>query len=238
MTTTTPAPTSATDPAAGSAPLTSGAPTARLVGPAALGLGAVMYAVGMGLHLPAMAEETGIPEAIAEAPSRWMSSHLLMSFGLVLVAAAVVSALPLVRGRGAAATGVGAVLTALGAVVLAFSDMAHGALGFALAGPVDPATSFDVHAHYFEQPAILGLNTGPLLLTLGMIVLGAGLLRSRTVPRWEAVVVLLTPIGVHLALALAPSTWLHGVPFVVGMAVLARVLARGPRLSPPSSGRV
>jgi hypothetical protein len=229
MSTTTPASIAATGHETDPAPPPAGSRPTRLAGPAALVLGAVMYAVGMGLHLPAMPEDVGITEAIADAPSRWMSSHLLMSSGLVLVAAAIVSALPLARGRGAATTAVGAVLTSLGAVVLAFSDLAHGALGFALAGPVDPATSFEVHTAYFEQPAILGLNTGPLFLSVGMIVLGAGLLRSRTVARWEGVVVLLTPIGVNAALNLAPSTWLHGVPFVVGMAVLAAVVARCPR---------
>jgi hypothetical protein len=239
MSTTTPAPVSAGSRESDPASPPAGPRPARLAAPAALVLGGLMYAAGMGLHLPAMPEDVGITEAIADGPSRWMSSHLLMSFGLVLVAAALVSALPLVRGRGVVATSVGAVLTSLGAVVLAFSDMAHGALGFALADPVDPATSFEIHVAFFEQPAIAGLMTGPPFLTVGMIVLGAGLLRSGAVARWRGIAVLLTPIGVLAGLNLVPSTWLHGVPFVVGMVVLASVIAQDQRpsrtaMSPPN----
>jgi hypothetical protein len=239
MTDTTAAPTSSIEAEPGSGPLIRGGRPARLAAPAALVLGASMVAVGMGLHLPAMPEDVGIAEAIADAPSRWMLSHLLLSSGFVLLAAGIVSALPLARGRGSATTSAGALLTSFGAVVLAFSDLAHGALGFALAGPVDPETSFEVHSSYFEQPVVFGLNTGTTFLPLGMIVLGAGLLRSRTVPRWKGIVVLLTPVGVNLSMNLAPSTWLHGVPFVVGMVVLASVIAQDQRpsrtaMSPPN----
>jgi hypothetical protein len=224
MTTTKPAPTTRT---AADDEFPSDRPRlARLGRLVALLLGAVLAALGMALHLPAMPEDVGIAIAIAEAPSRWLASHLFMGFGLVLVAVAAVSALPIVRGRGARLTTVGVILTALGAAVLSLSDMAHGALGFALAGPVDTATSFAVQMAYFESPAILSLNTGPLFLTLGLIVLGAGLLRSRTARRWEGIAILLTPIAVNIGLALQLPTYLHGVPLVVGLSVLARVIAR------------
>jgi hypothetical protein len=200
-----------------------------LAAPVALVLGAVMFAGGNWLHLPAMPEDVGITQAIAEAPSRWLSSHLLLSLGLVLVAVALASVLPIVRGRGARTTTVGGLLTALGAVVLSVSDIAHGAVGFALAGPVDAATSFEVQMAYFEQPAIAGLNTGPLFLTVGLITLGIGLLRSRVVQRWQGVVVLLTPFGVHAALGLGAPTYLIGLPFVIGLSVLALVVAGVPR---------
>ncbi|HVL97720.1 MAG TPA: hypothetical protein VM324_00290 [Egibacteraceae bacterium] len=189
-------------------------------------LGAVLAALGMALHLPAMPEDVGISIAIAEAPSRWLASHVLMGFGLVLVAVAAVSALPIVRGRGARLTTVGVILTAVGAAVLSLSDMAHGAVGFALVEPVDAATSFAVQTAYFESPAILWLNTGPLFLTLGLVVLGAGLLRSRIARRWEGIVVMLTPIAVHASFNFELPTYLHGVPLVVGFSVLARVIAR------------
>lgn len=201
-------------------------PIARLGGPVMLVLGSVLAAAGMALHLPAMAEDVGIPIAIADAPARWLTSHLLMGFGFALVAAGVASALPLLhRDRGATLTSMGAVATALGALTLSLSDVAHGAVGFALT-EVDPATSLAIHRVYFEHPAILGLNTGPMLLSVGMLVLGAGLLRSRSHPRWVGIVVMLTPVAVNAALNLGVPTLLHGVPFAIGMSTFAYALLR------------
>jgi hypothetical protein len=199
-------------------------PLAGLFGPLALCVGAVVAAVGMALHLPAMPEDVGIPIAVAKAPSQWIASHLLMGFGFVLVALGATAALPLLRGRGARVTAAGALLTSLGAVVMALGDVAHGAVAFALTERVEPATSFEVQTAYFEQPVILGLNTGPMILMLGMVVLGAGLLRSHVSPRWLGALVVLTPIAVNMAFVLQLPTYLHGLPFVAGMAAFAYVL--------------
>lgn len=198
---------------------------ARLVAPAALSVGSVLAAIGMALHLGAMPEDVRLAIAIAEDP-QWLTSHLFLGFGFAIVAIGAASALSLVRGRGATVTAVALVFTALGALVFSLSDMAHGAVGFALGDHVDPATSLDIHMAYFEHPAILGLNTGPLLLTVGMILLGVGLLRSRAVPRWMGIVVLLAPIGVNAAITLGLPTYLHGVPMAVGMTVFAGAIAR------------
>lgn len=226
MSTTKPAPLVATADDIGSSVPSNQDRVAHLSRPAALVVGSVLVAVGMALHLPAMAEDVGIAIAIAADPSQWMASHLLMGFGLVLVAVAAVSALPIIRGRGGVLTTVGVLGTALGAAVASLADMAHGAIGFALAEPVDAATSFAVQKAFFEQPVSLGLNTGVLFLTLGMILLGAGLLRSRSMARWEGIVVMLTPVAIHAGFHFELPTYLHGVPFVIGMTVLARVIAR------------
>ncbi len=78
---------------------------------------------------------------------------------------------------------------------------------------MDPAKSFAIQDEYFRQGAVLALNSGTLVLTVGMIVLGAGLLRSRVVPRWGGLMVLLAPIVIQLAFALKTPTYLHGLAF-------------------------
>lgn len=229
MSATTPAPTTARGSGRRRPPSTADRhPSVRLAGPAALALGAVLAAVGMGLHLPGMPEDLGIPRAIAAAPSRWLAAHLLHGFGFAFIAIGVTHALPGRRGRGATLTAGGALLTSFGATVMALSDIAHGAVGFALT-EVDPATSLAVHEVYFEHPAILGLNTAPMLLSLGMVLLGAGLLRSRRHPRWIGAAVLLAPIAVNVAFSLGLPTWLHGLPIAIGMTALAWTLVRTPQ---------
>jgi hypothetical protein len=201
-------------------------PIGRAISPVALVLGAVLAAVGMGLHLPSMAEDVGIPLAIAAAPAQWIGGHLLMGFGFVLLAIGAASLLPLLRrDRGATITAVGAVTTALGAATMAIGDVAHGAVGLALT-EVEPATSLTIHEVYFAHPAIVAINTGPMLLSVGMLLLGAGLLRSRAHPRWVGVLIMLTPIAVNAGFSLELPTVLHGVPIVIGMSALAYAQVR------------
>jgi hypothetical protein len=202
-------------------------PVARLAGPIALVIGSLLAAAGMALHLPAMAEEL-VPTAIAAAPGRWLASHLLQGFGFAIVAAGAASALSLVRrDRGATPTAMGAVAMTLGAITMALGDIAHGAVGFALT-EVDPATSLAIHDVYFEHPAIAGLNTGPMLISVGMLVLGVGLLRSRVHPRWVGIVIMLTPIAVNAGFSLGLPPFAPGVPFAVGMTTFAYALMRAP----------
>jgi hypothetical protein len=195
----------------------------RLLPPAAIVLGAVVAGTGMALHMGAMPEDERLAIAIAEDP-RWLLTHLLLGFGFAVLAFGLASSLFLLRGRGAKLTGVGASVGALGALVMSFSDLTHGAVGFALGTHVTPATSMQIHMAYFEHPAILGMNTGPMLLPLGMILLGAGLLRSRAVPRWMAVAVMIVPLAIHASFALNLPTVLHGLLLAAGMSVFAYAL--------------
>jgi hypothetical protein len=59
-----------------------------------------------------------------------------------------------------------------------------------------------------------------------MFLVGAGLLRSRALPRWIGVVVLLTPIGVNAGFSLGLPPVAPGIPLAVGMTALAVGLTR------------
>jgi hypothetical protein len=109
-------------------------------------------------------------------------------------------------------------------MVMALSDIAHGAVSFAVVNQVDAATSLEIHEAYFSHPGILALNSGPLLITVGMLVLGAGLLRSRAIPRWAGIATLATPIAMQAGFALGFPTYVQGLPFVIGMTTLAYLL--------------
>lgn len=197
----------------------------QLVGPAALALGAVLATTGMSLHLGAMEEDARLAQAMFD-DSNWTASHLMLGIGFALVAIGLTHAVGLVRGRGAVPVGVGAVLMALGAVLMALGDISHGALNIALRGQVDAAQSLDIHTSYFEQASVAGLNGGSGLLPLGMIILGIGLLWSRSVPRWAGIVVLLTPFAVKASFAPSLPSYLQGLPFLVGMLVLTWLMVQ------------
>ncbi|CAN5184179.1 hypothetical protein BH23ACT9_BH23ACT9_29650 [soil metagenome] len=204
-------------------------PIARLGGPVALVVGSIMAVIGQGLHIPAMTEDVGIAIAIAEAPSAWMASHLLLGFGFMLVALGAAATLPRRRGRGGGLTTVGVIVMSLGAAVFALGDAAHGVLGFALIEPVDAATSFAVQMAYFEGPMAPVLNFGPLLLPLGMILTGVGLVRSRLHARWVGIVIALSPLAVSASFALDLPSYLHLIPLAIGMSVYATAVVRGPQ---------
>jgi hypothetical protein len=228
---TTPAATDSTPGSDGSSRLT------RLLAPTAIVVGAVVAGTGMALHIGATPEDERLAIAIAE-DSLWLTTHLLLGFGFVLLAFGLANSLFVLRGRGARLTGVGAVVGALGALVMSFSDLTHGAVGFALGTHVTPATSMEIHMAYFEHPAILGMNTGPLLLPLGMILLGAGLLRSRAVPRWMPVVVMLTPLAIHASFALDLPPVVNGLLLAAGMSVFAYALTSRPDTAPGSAAEL
>ncbi|CAN5576177.1 hypothetical protein BH23ACT7_BH23ACT7_26540 [soil metagenome] len=229
MTATTPAPTPSVNADVRPPRPVVSHPIARLGAPIALLIGSIMAVVGQGLHIPAMAEDVGIVIAIAEAPSAWMASHLLLGFGFALVAMGVAATLPRRRGRGAGLTAAGVIIVSLGAAVMALGDIAHGALGFALIEPVDAATSFEVQKAYYEGPMAPGLNLGTMLLPLGMILAGVGLLRSRLHARWVGIVIALSPFAVQASFALDLPTYLHLIPFAIGMSVYAMAVVRGPQ---------
>lgn len=200
----------------------------RLAGPVSLAAGAALAVTGMALHVAgdgSAADEHLMHEIEAHA-GQWLASHLLLAAGMALVAGGAVSLLRLARGRGAVLTAVGAGLMVVGGALTSWGDLAHGALAYALAGEVDPARSLEIQETYFFHPAVAVMSFGGMLLPLGVIVLGIALLRSRAVPVRAAVVVLLSPVLITVGFASGYRMFLLGVPFVAGLAVLARAVAR------------
>jgi hypothetical protein len=211
----------------------SAAPTAidrlrRHAGPVALAAGAGLAIAGMALHVAGdgSAADVDLMRTIEAHPTQWLISHLLLAAGMLLVAGGAVSVFRMARGRGAALTAAGAGVMALGAALMALGDLAHGALAYALARHVDPAASLEIQESYFFHPAVAVISFGGMLLPLGVVVLGIALLRSRAVPRWVAVVLLVSPILITIGFASGPRMALLGIPFVVGLAFLGRAVAR------------
>jgi hypothetical protein len=123
-------------------------------------------------------------------------------------------------------TALGATVAVLGAAVSAFDDAAHGVLTYALGGHVPATTAIQIESGYFTHPVIAVLSAGVLVLPAGIALLGIALLRSRVVPVWGAVLLVLSPIPIQLADASGPAALAAGVPLLMGLATVARAAFR------------
>ena len=200
----------------------------RYGGPVALGGGAVLAIAGMALHVEGDGTEADVEfvRSVEAQATQWLISHLLLAVGMALVAGGAVAAFRMARGRGAALTAIGAAVMAVGGFLMSLGDLAHGVLAYALVDQVDPATSLEIQESYFFNPAVAVMSFGGMLLPLGVLLLGIALLRSRAVPRWAAAVLIVSPIFITVGFASGTRMLLLGIPFVIGLALVARAMAR------------
>ena len=198
----------------------------RYAGPVALVAGPILMVAGMALHAEGLPDEAFV-RTVRTQPGQWLTSHLLLAFGNALIAlGAAVVAVRMARGRGATPTAVGAVMASVGGALMSLGDLAHGSVAYSLVDHVAAADSLAIQEVYFANPAIMAVSMGGMLLPLGVMVLGFGLLRSRLIPRWAAIMLLVSVFLIQAGMAAGPHMAAFGLPFVVGMAVLARGLVR------------
>jgi hypothetical protein len=200
----------------------------RNAGPFCLAAGPVLAVVGMALHVAgdgSEADEHLMHEIEAHA-TQWLVSHLFLAAGFALIAGGAASVFRLARGRARTLTAVGAGLMVVGAVLMSWGDLAHGLLAYALAGQVDASASLGIQESYYIHPAVAVLSFGGMLVPLGVVVVGIALLWSRAMPRWAAVALIASPVLITVGFASGYRMFLLGIPFVVGLVLLARAVAR------------
>lgn len=198
----------------------------RYAGPAGLAVGSILLVAGMALHAEGLPDEAFV-RTVETQPGQWLTSHLLLAFGNALIAlGAAVVAVRMARGRGATLTAVGAVMASVGGLLMSLGDLGHGAVAFSLAERVAVPESLAIQEAYFSNPAIAVVSFGGMLLPLGVMILAFGLLRSRLIPRWATIVLLVSPVVIQAGMAAGPQMLIFGLPFVVGMTALARTAAR------------
>lgn len=198
----------------------------RVAGPVAFVVGSLFSVLGMTLHVKGSPEDEALVREVAEHSTQWVFSHFFQSFGMVLMAVGVLAALRLARGRGAVLTAVGVGLVAVGGTLMALGDMAHGALAYALVDHVTPAASLEIQKAFFVHPAYGVMSILGMLAPIGVLVLGAGVLRSGALPRRAALALMLGPILIQVAFATGVPVAVLGIPFVVGAVALARAVVR------------
>jgi len=201
----------------------------RTAGPVALLLGAVMTVAGFALHPTAESSNRAFVAWIDAHATQWAAAHLLIGIGLGLLAAGIGSALRLASGKGARFLTVGVIAAAIGTVGMGYDAIAHGMLGYALTGqPKLPlALSAHIQSSYLSLPFAAWSNVAAVAFPLGVLALGIGALRSRRIPVWSAVLLLLGPVGIQFAGA-GPLELLGALPLVIGFAAITRAALASP----------
>jgi hypothetical protein len=197
----------------------------------ALAGGAVLAAVALSLHLRGGAPESiEFVRRVEAAPGVWVTGHVLMAVGGILLVLGLIAVSGLVHGRGRRAVVVGTGMCVIGAASSALGDFAHGSLAYVLIGDVSAEQSLEIQKQFFYQPLLAAVSMPGLLLPLGLLVLGGGLLYSRAVPAPAAVLLLLAPITVQLGyMVTALPMPVMVLPLVAGLGWVSLILARRPR---------
>jgi hypothetical protein len=186
-----------------------------------------LQVAGMLLHPPLAAEHADQLAIVAEDPGRWFVAHVVAASAAALFLVAAPALAGLARARGAAPATAGAVLTVLGGATLAIAFGAEAHLLSVAADPsLDAAAMTALAALEGHSPAMTMILLGVPLTGIGQILLAAGLLRARVVPRWAPALVL---VGLLASIAGTPGSLIGPVlllPAVVGYAALAVAVAR------------
>src|SRR4051812_30292692 len=169
--------------------------------PLALVASPVLIAAGFAVHDPGNKDNTAFVSQAGHHLNRWMVTHFVIATGFVLVAVGAGAVLRLARGRGSRLIVTGAVMTVIGGFAYAYETITHSVLEYALEGThqVTPALS----ARIQEDSFTLGWTGAVTMLSIfslvGMIFIVFGLVRSRQVPRWAAILLILSPIPTQIA---------------------------------------
>lgn len=164
----------------------------------ALVSGGVLVAAALSMHLRGGAQDVNFVRRVEQAPGVWLTGHILMTVGGILLLLGLLAVPRLVRGRGRRAVTVGAGLSVVGAVSNALGDFAHGSLAYVLVGDVPAERSLQIQERFFTEPLLVAVSMPGLLLPLGLLVLGGALLYSRAVPAPAALLLLVSPIPIQL----------------------------------------
>ena len=193
---------------------------------AALAGGTVLTAAALTMHLRGGIDDVEFVRRVEAAPGAWLTGHVLMAVGGLLLLLGLIAVPRLARARGRRAVAVGAGLSAVGAASHALGDFAHGSLAYVLVGDVPAEQSLQIQEQFFTHPLLVAVSMPGLLLPLGMLVLGGALLYSRAVPAPAALLVLVAPVTIQLGYIVTTLPMpVMVLPLVAGLGWVSLILA-------------
>lgn len=200
----------------------------RPVAAAALAMGTLLAAFALSVHLRGGVEDIGFVRRVEAAPTLWLVGHVAMAVGGILLLLGLLALPGLAPTRGRRLVRVGTTMAVIGAAGSALGDFAHGVLAHVLIGNVSAEQSLAIQEQFFTNPLLAAVTMPGLLLPIGLLVLGAGLLRARSVPVPAAILLLVAPFAVQLGYMVTslPMPVLVA-PLVVGLGWVALVVGRG-----------
>ncbi len=191
--------------------------------PIALAFGMALVFLGGSMHDPGQDDDVTFVRLIGTHVNRWMFVHIVITAGWLLFGVGAGAVTRLIRGRGRVPFLVATPMLVVGALGWAFMNLTHGILAYALNGrtDVDLVTGTQVQLDYFDLPWTKAIVSLMLFAAVGVAVMGIGAIRSRLVPTWVGILLIVALVPVFLAPE-GPVALLTGLPLVVGLAGIAR----------------
>jgi hypothetical protein len=153
--------------------------------------------------------------------ARWFAVHVVAAIGALLGAPAAVGLRTLVRHRGRRLATSGMALTLIAAPILALGFASEASVLRFAATELDPAAALVLAEAFTSAPEFYAIGIGVMVGTLGSLLLGLGLLTSRSVPPALPAIYLLATAATAAG---APGTALGPIAFGV-VAVVSTALA-------------
>ncbi len=194
----------------------------RLAALATVGAG-IGIVVGHLLTVPPDGKASTYVDDFAHHHTTGVIGGLLTAAGAFLLVPGLSSILRLVRGRGAGLATAGAVMAGIGIVSLGAGDvMITLIMGWLVKS--DPGTALAIFKRSDSSPLVgLPFAFAPLFV-LGMLLIGAALIRARAVPLWLAVMAILGAVMLPFSTAGGQSAFLILLPLgsaLVGLGITA-----------------
>lgn len=190
--------------------------------------GPVGLAVSILLH-PLDSADAGasLARIAGDDRARWMLVHLLEPAAWLVLGAVLFRLWSRAAGRGRRLVRAGSVLAGMGASALALVVYAHGEGYLAMTTPGMDRPAMATLYTYWQDAIPLAAPFIPAY-QVGLLLLAVGLLRSRAVPRWAGIALLLAPFAQVVVGGADPGATVIAVfgagPLVAGMAGVARLL--------------
>lgn len=167
---------------------------------------------------------------VARSQTRWFYSDLLVLIAVVLLIPAILGLMHLLRGRGAAFGHVGGALALLGVAAVA-TQSGFGFIEWQMVkGAADRTQMAALLSRTEDSSVAVPIVLASGLLSLGFIVLAAGVARAGTGPRWAAALLAAAAVAVDVGYTITsgPLVIVAGALTLVAFVALARpVLVEG-----------
>jgi hypothetical protein len=201
----------------------------RVMGTAvAMAAAPVLVMIGTGLDKTGADDTAVYLREVAAARGQYLLAGLFLAVGMAAFLPAAAGLLRIADRADDGVLRIGAFLLGFGALVSGNAITSGFAPSYVATGPgIDPVQVKYLEGLNSSPWAILGFVGAALGLGLGFILIGIGLWRTRAVPRWAAVMVVLTPIAFAVPSA-QTFDWIVWLLAVVPFGLAARGLLKTP----------
>ena len=192
----------------------------------ALAVGPILITVGTALSVDDSGDGVQLIRRVASARGRFYVSDILFALGLALVAVGLSQVYRLAPRRGAGLTTGGGIAMQVGMAAAASGMVLYASAIYVASDPRLDQTTMGRFQDIASKTSAIGWPfMGFMLFVAGAVVLGAGLIRARTIALWQPILLI---VGAALVMVVSGNgivAAVAGLPLVVALVSLARSAA-------------